>query len=82
MYTDFDRQTRYVKTMRKQDTFAQHSLISSRELDLGNGECVPQMQTSVHIWVWEVAKPLWVFPFDFCSGQASNILSCWSIDFK
>ena len=80
--TDFDGQTRYMKTMGEQDTFTQHSLVSSRKLDFRNGECVPQMQTSVHIWVWEVAKPLWVLLFDFRRRQTSDVLSWRSIDLE
>jgi hypothetical protein len=49
-----------VETKREQRPLAHHPLETTREFDLGDGERVTEMKTSVHVRVRERSKPLWI----------------------
>jgi len=68
--------------MRKQNPFAQHPLVTRRELDFRDGKSVSQMQTTVHIGIGKVSEPFGVFLLDLFRRKASNV-GCWrSIDLE
>jgi hypothetical protein len=63
-----------VETMGKEGAFTKEPLITSRELDLGDGESMTKMQRSIHVGKWEASEPLWVPFVDLGGGQTRNLL--------
>ena len=49
----------------EQHPLASHSLETGREFDFADGECVSEMETSVHVRVRKRAEPFWVFFLQF-----------------
>jgi len=82
LLTHLDRHSCNVESMRKQNPFAQHSLVTRRELDFRDGKSMAQMQTTVHIRIGKVSKPFGVFLLDLFRGKASDVGCWWSIDLK
>lgn len=79
---DLDRHSCNMESVGEQNAFAEHSLVTRIEFDLGNGECMSQMQATIHIWVWEVAKPFGKLLLDFFLGQAFDFIDRGSIYLK
>ena len=52
----------------EQNAFASHPLKASSELDLGDGERMSQVQTSVHVRIRESSEPFRVLLLDFIDG--------------
>lgn len=55
--TYLDRHPGQMETHWEQRSLSQHSLITSRKLNLGDRECVAKMERSVHVRVWKRSKP-------------------------
>ena len=68
--------------MGKQDAFSQQTLIPCRELDFGDGECMSEVQRSVHIREREVPKPLGKLLADLCIGETCGFFLRWGIGFE
>ena len=63
-----------VEAMGEEGAFTKEPLITSRELDLGDGESMTKVQRSIHVGKWEASKPLWVPYVDLGGGQTRNLL--------
>ena len=55
-----------METVGKQNTFAQHPLEPSHELDLRDCESMAEVERAVRVGEWEVAEPLGVLLSDLC----------------
>ena len=71
-----------MESVGEQDTLAQHPLVPSGKLDLGNSESMSEMETSVHVWVWKVSEPLGVLFLELFLGKASKLLRLGSVDLE
>ena len=71
-----------MESVGEEDTLAQHPLVSSSELDLGNGEGMSKMETPVHVWVWKVSEPLGVLFLDLGLGEASELFRTRGADLE
>ena len=72
----------YVEPVRKQDAFAQQTLISCCELDFGYSERMPEVQRPVHVRVGEVSEPLGKLLSDLCASEACGFLLRRGIGFE
>ena len=77
-----DRHPCYVEPMGKQDALSQQTLIPCCELDLGDSECMSEVQRSVHIRVREVPKPLGKLFADLCTSETCGFFLRWGIGFE
>ena len=82
MVAHLDGHPRYVEPMGKQDALSQQTLIPRCELDLGDSECMSEVQRSVHIRVREVPKPLGKLFADLCSSETCGFFLRWGIGFE
>lgn len=71
-----------MESVGEESAFAQHPLVPSVELDLGNGKGMSEMEASVHVWVRKVSEPLGIFFSDFSLGEASKLLGRGSVDLE
>lgn len=58
-----------MEPVRKEDTFAQHPLISRGELNLGDGECMAEVKAAVHVREGKVAEPFGMLCLNFGRGE-------------
>lgn len=63
-----------VETMGEEGAFTQEPLITSCELDLGDGKSMTKMQCPIHVGKWEASEPLWVPFVDLGGGKTRNLL--------
>ena len=82
MITYFNWHTRAVETVREQHPLSQHAVVPSTEFNLWDRESMSQMQGTIHIWVWEVSKPLGVFFTNLSGRQAGQLLGRRCIDLE
>lgn len=82
MNTDFDGHTSYMEPVRKHNSFAQHSLVSSSELNFGDCERVSEMQTSVHVGKWESSEPFGMLLANFILSEALELFRRRGADLK
>jgi len=68
--------------MRKQDAFAQQTLIPCCELDFGYSEGMSEVKRSVHVRVWKVSEPLGKLLSDLCISEACGFFLRWGIGFE
>lgn len=64
-----DRHTSTVETKREQRPLTQHPLETTRKLNLGDGERVTEMKTSVHVRVRERPEPFRILCPDLGRGH-------------
>lgn len=61
-----------METVGEQGALAEHALIPSGEFDFGDGECVAEVETSIHVRVWVVAEPFRKAFVEFFLGEVSD----------
>lgn len=71
-----------MESVGKEDTFAQHPLVPSGELNLGDGECMAEMKASVHVWVGEVTEPFGVLGLYFGGRETGQLRCGWGVDLE
>lgn len=77
-----NRHARRMKSMREENTLAEHALVASREFDFGDCESMSQMQRAVHVREREGSKPFGELFSDFSRRETSNLLARWRLDLK
>jgi hypothetical protein len=63
----------------EQGALAEHALVPGGELDLGDGECVAEVEAPVHVGEGIVAEPLGVFLAGLRGGEAGELGGRWGI---
>jgi hypothetical protein len=71
-----------MESVGEQHTFAQHPLVPSCELDLGNSKSMSEMEASVHVGVWKVSEPLGVLFLELSLGKATELLRTGGVDLE
>lgn len=71
-----------MKAMREQNSLPQQPLVACGKLDLGDRECVTQMQGPIHVWERKVSKPFGVFDSYFSRGETCSFSLRGSVDFE
>jgi hypothetical protein len=58
-----------MEAMGEEDALAKHTLISCGKLDLRDCKSMTKVERTIHVRIWEVAKPFRIFLCDFCGRK-------------
>ena len=68
--------------MREQDALPEQPLVTRRKLNLGDGECMAEMQRAIHVRIGEVAEPFWMFLIQFVRSKVCDVGLGWRVDLE
>lgn len=69
-----------MESVGEQCPLTQQPLVTRTKLNLGDSKRVPEVERTVHVRVWEVPEPLWIFLLDLSGRQSSQLIWGGSVD--